>query len=1254
MTQPSVSASPSRRRWGIVTGALAALSMALVPLAVDPGTPAVAAPADGAVRTFDDEPLGEAPADCRIIGDVTVAEAAFGGAAETNQAMRVVDQRNDVYTRVWCEYPQSEERSVSYRFSPAQFDAGPYVAIQGAAGTSANGVWRFTFNRDGDDIRIDAYDGSSFATVATVAGGAALGEWVDVTINATTERAEIVVNGVRFETDRRNAPSPTMGEVYFGSAGAGPVGVDYYIDDLAVSAELPEDAFAGLEVEPIFDDEGLTRGAEVVDAPVGRFQLPEGASVEDYSAEVQWGDETIPAVLIGPDAEGWVTVSITHTFTRAGAGTLRTVVTDTGGVRSLATQMITVTGHLSELTFEEEEVGSLPPDCSTLSGYQSPAVSDELASEGAQSLRLHDTSATASVGLTCTTAAQEGAYLAFDIHPRSVQGLSIDIIGDSLRPTGQPANSLFRLAVRADGSIQWYEQWTASWREVAPEGTVTLGEWSRLELAVPEDDAAVRVSLDGEYIGTGGPTIGNNSGQHNEVTAITGIAMTTGANGAGPAVDDVFVDDITFGTPDITPPEAVGTAPFGLGEEVTVDDTGEQVGFPLGGIVFPTDDGGDRILIPYSGHEDAIDASGFLIGASDDGGASWFSGADLNPMPDASGITLTRLRNGDLISINYNAFMNEGTGNREALVETAVSSDGGVTWTQRAGTLTTPEPMRPIGTSSPRPGTTLAGFVLLHTLLEDPDGTLYMSAYGYYEGDARYRQVLLISHDGGIDWEVAGTVAEPDPELVDVRGYDGPSEGAVERLADGSLLMVMRTGWHRPMLYSRSTDDGATWSEPLQIEVGPAGQELYSVQPTMERLPSGELMLMVGRPGLVMTMSESGLGDDWSVPVGVHYANSENGSFTVLDPTTVVVAGDDGRVAPWRVWSRQTTVDPDCEQTISGAHDGAVTAGAGGLCLVDAEVDGDVTVADGGRLVVQDSVVTGDVSTDGASGVAICGTEVTGAVSLVGTSGFASVGDTTSGCASSTIDGSLTVSGTTGPVSLDRSTVTEDVTLVGNTSAEETVLAGITVDGNLDCTDNTAVPTAGGVPATVGGLSMGQCGDDEPPVDPVVVEPAAVTFADEAGTAEDTYTVPEVEGVEYVVGDEVVAAGTYPGEGTVTVTARAADGFELAEGATTEWSHTFDATEEPGPDPDPEPVPPTPGRGFYLNDGWGIWADHEFSYGRPGDQVLVGDWDGDGDDTLAVRRGNAYYLTNSLYGGDADVELTYGRASDTVLVGDWD
>ncbi|MCD4853789.1 hypothetical protein LN996_23520, partial [Arthrobacter sp. AK01] len=77
---------------------------------------------------------------------------------------------------------------------------------------------------------------------------------------------------------------------------------------------------------------------------------------------------------------------------------------------------------------------------------------------------------------------------------------------------------------------------------------------------------------------------------------------------------------------------------------------------------------------------------------------------------------------------------------------------------------------------------------------------------------------------------------------------------------------------------------------------------------------------------------------------------------------------------------------------------------------------------------------------------------------------------------------------------------------------------------------------------------------------PFVVTPAAVTFTDKDGTKDDVYVVPSTTGVEYLVGGKVVAAGTYPGTGTVTVTARAKADYVLASGATASWSATFKAT----------------------------------------------------------------------------------------------
>ncbi|QDB78449.1 TIM barrel protein [Georgenia wutianyii] len=164
---------------------------------------------------------------------------------------------------------------------------------------------------------------------------------------------------------------------------------------------------------------------------------------------------------------------------------------------------------------------------------------------------------------------------------------------------------------------------------------------------------------------------------------------------------------------------------------------------------------------------------------------------------------------------------------------------------------------------------------------------------------------------------------------------------------------------------------------------------------------------------------------------------------------------------------------------------------------------------------------------------------------------------------------------------------------------------------------------------------------------PVETTTQPVTFTDEVGTENDTYTVPRVTGVQYVVDGEVKAPGTHPGSGTVTVTARAAAGFELAEGATTEWTRTFSAAGAPTPVPSQE-------HGFFLSNDWKGGTAHAFHYGRFTDEVFIGDWDGDGTDSIAVRRGNVFHVSNSPRGGAADATFVYGRAGDTVLVGDWD
>ena len=78
------------------------------------------------------------------------------------------------------------------------------------------------------------------------------------------------------------------------------------------------------------------------------------------------------------------------------------------------------------------------------------------------------------------------------------------------------------------------------------------------------------------------------------------------------------------------------------------------------------------------------------------------------------------------------------------------------------------------------------------------------------------------------------------------------------------------------------------------------------------------------------------------------------------------------------------------------------------------------------------------------------------------------------------------------------------------------------------------------------------------------------------------------------------------------------------------------------------------GHDYYLSDSFSSTANINFGYGTVDDEVFVGDWDGNGTDTLALRRGNTFHIRNSNSSGGADLVLSYGRPSDVILVGDWD
>ena len=76
------------------------------------------------------------------------------------------------------------------------------------------------------------------------------------------------------------------------------------------------------------------------------------------------------------------------------------------------------------------------------------------------------------------------------------------------------------------------------------------------------------------------------------------------------------------------------------------------------------------------------------------------------------------------------------------------------------------------------------------------------------------------------------------------------------------------------------------------------------------------------------------------------------------------------------------------------------------------------------------------------------------------------------------------------------------------------------------------------------------------------VTPVAPTFHDVNGWKHDRVVIPAVEGVEYLVDGQVVAAGSHPvAKGAkVTVDARPLEGYAFPDGTKVSWTYAFGNT----------------------------------------------------------------------------------------------
>ena len=186
------------------------------------------------------------------------------------------------------------------------------------------------------------------------------------------------------------------------------------------------------------------------------------------------------------------------------------------------------------------------------------------------------------------------------------------------------------------------------------------------------------------------------------------------------------------------------------------------------------------------------------------------------------------------------------------------------------------------------------------SFVQRDDGALLALMMGWFVGDDApcpygrgrpySRTYVCESSDGGRNWSYLATVGSGKI------GSEGYNEGAIEKLPNGEIVAVLRTGnmadltWQdNPVMVSRSSDGGRTWKKPWRTGVNGA-------YPDVARLSDGMLALSTGRPGAYVLFSSDN-GDTWQDLTLVDAAgHSGYTALTETRPGELLVAFSEGYI----------------------------------------------------------------------------------------------------------------------------------------------------------------------------------------------------------------------------------------------------------------------------------------------------------------------------------------------------------------------
>lgn len=141
-------------------------------------------------------------------------------------------------------------------------------------------------------------------------------------------------------------------------------------------------------------------------------------------------------------------------------------------------------------------------------------------------------------------------------------------------------------------------------------------------------------------------------------------------------------------------------------------------------------------------------------------------------------------------------------------------------------------------------GKTFEPAVMLHedwtgeirNIIETKSGKLILSSMKLLHNPGRHSVLTYVSADDGQTWTPSNII-----DLGGVGHHGGVTEASVEQLADGSILMLLRTNWGE-FWRAISHDEGLTWRD-----IQPSGIDASSAPGLLKRLASGRLLLVWNR-----------------------------------------------------------------------------------------------------------------------------------------------------------------------------------------------------------------------------------------------------------------------------------------------------------------------------------------------------------------------------------------------------------------------